>query len=140
MIVIDKDDNKLLDEAYQTIINKGFPFYPTDKRWRDGIFNQLMNFRRDTLIDRENKIIGQSAHGLNLAWSYMEHSWGIKCGKMRTPVEIWNDEEHMRKGLYKILNGIFFPKRTLHLSKPTQIFFKSATFTLSFLFQNGTTN
>ena len=28
MIVIDKDDNKVLDEAYNTILNKGFPYIP----------------------------------------------------------------------------------------------------------------
>ena len=46
---------------------KGFPYYPKSKEWRNEIFNQLVNFRRDTLIDRKNKVIGQSAHGLNLA-------------------------------------------------------------------------
>ena len=44
-----------------------------------------------------------------------------------------------RRKIKKNMLAAFFPKRTLHLSKPTQIFFKSATFTLSFLFQNGTT-
>jgi hypothetical protein len=53
-------------------------------------------------------VIGQAAHGLNLAWSYMEHAWGIKCGKMKTPMEVWNDEEHLKKGLNKILSGTFF--------------------------------
>ena len=38
------------------------------------------------------------------------HSWGIKCGKMRTPIEIWEDEEHLSKGINKILEGIFFTK------------------------------
>ena len=41
----------------------------------------------------------------------MEHSWGIKCGKMKTPMEIWNDEEHLKKGLNKILSGTFFKKK-----------------------------
>ena len=94
--------------------NRGFPYYPTNKRWRDEIFNQLVNFRRDTLIDRKNKIIGQSAHGLNLAWSYMPHAWGIKCGKMKTPMEVWNNEEHLSKGLNKILSGTFFKQQPAH--------------------------
>ena len=94
--------------------NRGFPYYPTNKRWRDEIFNQLVNFRRDTLIDRKNKIIGQSAHGLNLAWSYMKHAWGIKCGKMKTPMEVWEDEEHLSKGLNKILTGTFFKQKPAH--------------------------
>ena len=70
--------DKILQEVHDSWKEKGFPYYPTNKEWRNEIFNQLVNFRRDTLIDRKNKIIGQSAHGLNLAWSYMEHGWGIK--------------------------------------------------------------
>ena len=94
--------------------NKKVFYYPTDTKWRNEIFNQLINFKRDTLIDRKNKIIGQSAHGLNLAWSYMEHAWGIKCGKMKTFMEIWEDEEHLSKGLNKILTGTFFKQKPAH--------------------------
>ena len=39
--------------------NKGFPYYPEDRRWRDDEFNKLLSFKRDTLIDTQNKIIGQ---------------------------------------------------------------------------------
>ena len=101
-------EDTILQQSHDDWKQKGFPYYPTNQKWRDEIFNQLVNFRRDTLIDRKNKIIGQSAHGLNLAWSYMEHAWGIKCGKMKTPMEIWDDEEHLKKGLNKILSGTFF--------------------------------
>ena len=97
---------RVTQEVHDSWKQKGFPYYPKDKRWRDNIFLQLMNFKRDTLIDRKNKIIGQSAHGLNLAWSYMEHAWDIRCGKMRTPMEIWNDEDHFKNGLRKILEGV----------------------------------
>ena len=104
-----------IKEVHDSWKQKGFPYYPTDTKWRNDIFNQLINFKRDTLIDRKNKIIGQSAHGLNLAWSYMPHAWGIKCGKMKTPMEIWEDEEHLSKGLNKILSGTFFMKKPAHM-------------------------
>ena len=104
----------ILQQTHDSWINKGFPYYPTDDKWRGEIFNQLLSFKRDTLVDRKNKIIGQSAHGLNLAWSFMEHAWGIKCGKMRTPIEIWNDEEHLKKGINKILTGTFFKQKPPH--------------------------
>ena len=103
-----------LKEVHDDWKKRGFPYYPTNRIWRDNIFQQLVNFRRDTLIDRKNKIIGQSPHGLNLAWSYMEHAWGIKCGKMKTPMEVWNDEEHLTKGLNKILSGTFFKQQPAH--------------------------
>ena len=107
-------DDTILQKAYDDWQIKGFPYYPKDEVWRNYIYQQLISFKRDTLVDRRNKIIGQSAHGLNLAWSFMEHAWGIKCGKMRTPIEIWNDEEHLKKGLNKILSGTFFPKKPAH--------------------------
>ena len=94
--------------------NKGFPYYPEDRKWRDDEFNKLTSFNRDTLLDTQNKIIGQSTHGLTLAWSYMHHAWSIKCGKMKTPMEIWEDEEHLTKGINKILTGTFFKKKPLH--------------------------
>jgi len=113
-------DDKILQQVHDDWKQKGFPYYPKDKKWRDNIFNQLINFKRDTLIkiikDKETKIehksIGQAAHGLNLAWSYMEHSWEIKCGKMKTPMEVWNDEEHLKKGINKILTGTFFKQKS----------------------------
>ena len=94
--------------------NKGFPYYPEDRKWRDDEFKKLTSFNRDTLLDTKNKIIGQSTHGLTLAWSYMHHAWSIKCGKMKTPMEIWEDEEHLEKGINKILTGTFFTKREAH--------------------------
>ena len=107
-------EDTILQQSHDDWKQKGFPYYPKDKKWRDNIFNQLINFKRDTLVDRRNKVIGQAAHGLNLAWSYMEHAWGIKCGKMKTPMEIWHDEEHLKKGLNKILSGTFFMKKAAH--------------------------
>ena len=103
-----------LKEAHDTIKSKGFPYYPKDEKWRNNIYNMLLAFRRDTMVDHKNKVIGQSTHGLNLAWSFMEHAWGIKCGKMKTPMEVWNDEEHLTKGINKILTGTFFKKKPLH--------------------------
>ena len=91
--------------------NKGFPYYPEDRKWRDDEFNKLTSFNRDTLLDTPNKIIGQATHGLSLAWAYMHHAWGIKCGKMRTPMEIWEDEEHLKIGINKILSGTFFTQK-----------------------------
>ena len=45
-----------LQQIHDDWKKKGFPYYPKNKEWRNEIFNQLVNFRRDTLIDRKNKI------------------------------------------------------------------------------------
>ena len=64
-------EDTTLQQSHDDWKQKGFPYYPKDKKWRDNIFNQLVNFKRDTLVNKKNKIIGQAAHCLNLAWSYM---------------------------------------------------------------------
>ena len=107
-------NENLINEVHDYCKEKGFPKYPTDKKWRDNAFNQLVSFKRELIVDRQRKIIGQSPHGLSLAWSYMEHAWGIKCGKMKTPIEIWEDEKHLKKGIEKILTGTFFQQKNYH--------------------------
>ena len=103
-----------VDEVYNQWKEKGFPYLPTDRKWRNDQFQNLVTFRRDTLIDHKYKIIGSATNGLSLAWSYMPHHYGIKCGKMKTPMEIWNDEEHLKKGINKILTGTFFKQKKPH--------------------------
>jgi len=108
----------ILQQVHDSWKEKGFPYYPTDENWRKDKYDLLVSFTRSKLIDYKHKVIGQSSHGLNLAWSFMKHAWGIKCGKMRTPIEIWEDEEHLKKGLDKILSGTFFKQK--HHSKITE--------------------
>ena len=107
-------DDTILQKVYDDWKEKGFPYYSTDEKWRNERYEQLINYKRDVLVDRKNKIIGQTQHGQSLAWSFMEHAWGIKCGKMLTPMDIWNDEKALKKGLAKILDGVFFPKTLPH--------------------------
>jgi len=107
-------NENLINEVHDYWKEKGFPKYPTDRKWRDNVFQQLVSFKRELIVDRQRKIIGQSPHGLSLAWSYMEHAWGIKCGKMKTPIEIWEDEKHLKKGIEKILTGTFFQQKNYH--------------------------
>ena len=104
-------NNECIIDVYNRFKEQGFPYYSTDKRWRDEKFNVLMSTKLESIIDRRQKIIGQNPNGLSLAWSYMKHAWGIKCGKMRTPMEIWEDEEHLKKGINKILSGTFFQQK-----------------------------
>ena len=103
-----------INEVYDMWKAKGFPQYPTDYNWRKSEFAKMIRFDRSTLLKPKNKIVGSSAHGLSLAWSYMPHHWGIKCGKMKTPMEIWNDEEHFKKGIRKLLTGTFWDQTEPH--------------------------
>ena len=88
-----------------------FPYYPTDDVWRREEFSKFIQYQGNLWDD---KIIKQTMHGLALSWSYMPHAWGIKCGKMKTPLEVWEDEKHLTKGLNKILSGTFFKQQPAH--------------------------
>jgi len=103
-----------VNEVYDIWKAKGFPYYPTDYNWRKGEFAKMMRFDRSTLLKPKDKVVGSSAHGLSLAWSYMPHHWGIQCGTMKTPMEIWNDEEHFKKGIRKLLTGTFWEQKEYH--------------------------
>ena len=78
--------DSLVDEVYDELKSRGFPQYPTDYNWRKKEFAKLLRFDRSTLFKPNTKAVGSSPHGLSLAWSYMPHHWGIKCGTMKTPI------------------------------------------------------
>ncbi len=103
-------EEEIINYVYDKWIAKGFPHYPTDYASRKSHFSKMIRFDRSVLFKPKNKIVGSTAHGLSLAWSYMPHHWGITCGKMKTPMEIWNDEEHLKKGIKKLLTGVFWGK------------------------------
>ena len=69
-----------VDAVYDYWKDSGFPHYPTDYNWRKNQFGKLIRFDRSTLFKPKEQMVGQSAHGLSLAWSYMPHHWTIKCG------------------------------------------------------------
>ena len=104
----------VVDEVYNKWKQKGFPYYPTDYTWRKSEFAKLIRFDRSTLYKPIKQTVGQSAHGLSLAWSYMPHHWEIKCGYMKTPMSIWEDEEHLKKGIRKVLEGTFWKQKEYH--------------------------
>jgi len=68
---------------------KEFPYYPTDYTWRRKEFNQFLQYQ-DSLW--ENKDIKQTMHGLALCWSYMPHSWAVRCNNMNSPLQTFEGD------------------------------------------------
>jgi len=98
-----------IDEVYSYWQERGFPYYATDKQYRESQFKTLQSTDFKGLLTQD-KVIKPNQTGLSLAWSYMPHSFGIRCGKMKTPMEIYESEEHFKKGIKKLLTGSFFGK------------------------------
>lgn len=110
--------NKQIDTVYAYWKERGFPYYNTDKLWRESKFKELQKTDISNLLDLKTKHIKPNQLGLSLAWSYMPHSFGIRCGKMKTPMEIYESEEHFKKGIRKLLTGSFFVKQSVDQLAP----------------------
>jgi len=106
-----------IDSVYEYWKKRGFPYYATDKQYREAQFKTLQSTDFKGLLTQD-KVIKPNQTGLSLAWSYMPHSFGIRCGKMRTPMEIYENEEHFKKGIRKLLTGSFFGKQSVDTLMP----------------------
>ena len=106
-----------IDMIYEYWKKRGFPYYATDKQYREAQFKTLQSTDFKGLLTQD-KVIKPNQTGLSLAWSYMPHSFGIRCGKMRTPMEIYESEEHFKKGIKKLLTGSFFGKQSVDTLMP----------------------
>lgn len=86
-----------VDNVFNYYKEKGFPYFSKDKTYRNNEFKKLKNFDFKKIIDKENKIINQTMHGLALAWSYMPHSFSVVCNNKLTPLQLFNDDDLFRK-------------------------------------------
>jgi len=93
----------------------GFPYYKMSLNEKLENFNKLKLFltkKIDNIIT--GNTVGMTMHGLALAWSYFPHSWEVRCGKMKTPMEVYCSDElfmraierRMRRGTYISMSGI----------------------------------
>ena len=60
------DISNQIEQVFTRIKKDGFPYPESTYEARNKDFQTLINFKRDTIIDRKNKIVGQSPHGLSL--------------------------------------------------------------------------
>lgn len=90
-----------VDSVFSYYRKNGFPYFPSDKKFRDNEFRKLNNYDFFNVINKEDKIIKQTMHGLSLAWSYMPHSWEVVCGNMKTPFEVFHNDELFYKVIKK---------------------------------------
>lgn len=100
----EEEMNEYIDRVFMHYRQQGFPYYSTDKNFRDKEFNKLKNFNLDRVeIKRDNKIYySQVMHGLSLCWSYFPHSWEIACNGFRlTPMKAFKDDDIFKKVIIK---------------------------------------
>lgn len=76
---------------------RGFPHYELsdDERLKD--FSTFVAYDRSHLI--ADGVVWQTLHAMGLLWSYFPHHWEIKCGKMLTPQDVWQDDALFHKAI-----------------------------------------
>lgn len=87
--------------VFQYYRTTGFPLFPVDKPFRDKEFKKLKKYDFMQCADSEKRTIKQTMHGLALAWSYMPHSWNVRCNGKLTPWEVFHDDDLLMKCIIK---------------------------------------
>lgn len=87
------------DLVFRYYREHGFPYYPTDIKWRQAEFRKLKKY--DCSMVLENKCLKQTMHGLGLAWSYFPRMWEVRCNGLQTPMEVFSDDGLFRKVIRK---------------------------------------
>jgi len=71
--------------------SNGFPYQPTDMDYRNKEFNQLQRFDYTSVL--KDDVVGQTMHGLGLAWSYFPHAYSVKSCKPMSPYDAFTDDD-----------------------------------------------
>ena len=96
------------ESCFQYYRKNGYPYLPTDDSWRKQQLQDYLSFDDEQLCIGDN--FDQSMHCLSYCWSFMPHSFFVKCGNKKTPIEAFEDDEMLKKIIHKI---IFFQKRNM---------------------------
>ncbi len=97
-----------------------FPYYPTDFSWRRKELSKFIQFQGNLW---QGKHIKQTMHGLALCWSYMPHSWEVRCNNLKSPFETFQtDRERVDKKVIQMnhLNTPSGLRKTLRLMSGSQ--------------------
>jgi hypothetical protein len=95
------ESEKLVEEAFLGYRNKGFPYYALTPDQKFQKLSQLRNYSHSNLIVDGD--IFQRMHGLALAWSYFPASWSVRCGSMKTPMEVFESDIDFKRAIAKRL-------------------------------------
>ena len=102
--------NRLAEDIFKHYRSMGFPYYEFSEQEKIHELGKLQGFfdRGGDAIIEEDKI-RMTMHGLALAWSYFPHSWEVRSNKMKTPFEVYSDDELFMKAIRRRLKrGTYF--------------------------------
>lgn len=90
------EDNALAAFAYAK--KRGFPHYNLSIGQMTKDLETLKKYDIKKIIEPDNRI-KQTFHCMGLCWSYFPHHWEIPTRKMKTPMDVWNDDKLLMKAI-----------------------------------------
>lgn len=87
------------EAVFQYYRERGFPYFPTDDAWRREEFQKFMEFDDSGLV--EDGRIRQTMHGLAFCWSFMPHSYSVRCNGFKSPYDAFMDDGIFRSVIAK---------------------------------------
>lgn len=95
----DEQLQSYIEDVFVYYRKKGFPYFSIDSEYREKELNKFLKVNHMTLFNGD--IIGQHMAGLSYCWSFMPHSFNVSCNNLKTPLEVFNNDELLKKVIYK---------------------------------------
>jgi hypothetical protein len=98
---LQKAQPKIVDAALKHYREHGFPYITLTDEEKKEEFDELKNLDVSTIID--GKTIQSHSAGTGLANSYFQHRYGVVCNNHRTAIEVFKNDESLRKCIEKCI-------------------------------------
>lgn len=85
------DDLASCRDDFEHYREQGFPVYSLKRDEKRQELLDLLTADHAGIIDAKGRV-KQTMHGLALAWHYHPLAWTVRCGKRKTPVELFSDD------------------------------------------------
>lgn len=89
------------DDVVLSVLNycrkRGFPHYQLTLDEKIKELEKLRKFDIGKII--KDGFVNQTLHAMALCWSYFPHHWGIRTRNMKTPLDVWNDDDLLVKAI-----------------------------------------
>ena len=99
--MIDATPTNIEDKALSAFAyarKRGFPHYDLTINQKLKDFETFKKYDIKKIIEPDSRI-KQTFHCMGLCWSYFPHHWEIRTRKMKTPMNVWNDDILLMKAL-----------------------------------------
>lgn len=96
----DKEQVELRQDIIKYFRVNGFPHFKYSLQEQVEELDRLDRYMEKSQLE-EDGIIKQTMHGMGLCWSYHPHHWDIRCGKSKTPMEVFLDDNLLDKAIKK---------------------------------------